>query len=379
MNRPASRPLRIYVPSFRADRHWWPTVLEPLGPDLAQAPPSDYQRRVAGEWLASGRAMLRAVAPESADVAVLPFALEALLEVPQLRFEAARLASDAREQGLPMLVFCHGDIELSSPGRNCVIFRTSSHVRRLASTDVPMPAWVMDPEEEMPVGARPWSARPVVSFVGQAYPLGVTFPSRLQSWIKWGKAITKGGLTVAGVARHVGAPEYHFDRAAAVLALRHARDIDGQILVRQAMTRLDMGRAADRRLHLEFLAALAAADYVLAPRGGGNYSYRLYESLACGRPAITVDSGMPFPCRHEVPWDDLVLALKARQLPRLSSYVRSRHTVMEPRWLELQALCRGSWKSFLCANGFFTRLVANVTSTVDAGDADPARLAAALR
>jgi hypothetical protein len=253
------------------------------------------------------------------------------------------------------------------------------HARRIAPTDVPLPAWVEDPADKITLARRPWSARPVVNFIGQAYPLGAEFSSVPEAWLKWVKATARAGLTAAKFAGLVGVPEYHFHRTAAVLALGHTSLLDARIVLRPGPTRLDQARPNDASRQLEFLTAIAGSDYTLAPRGDGNYSHRLYESLACGRPAIIVESGMPLPRARKLPWDDLVIRLKAHQLLRIGPHIRRRHEMAPCRWEEVQASCRSVWKEQLSATGFFTALVGNLTASLDEGVADAVSLAAALR
>jgi hypothetical protein len=144
------------------------------------------------------------------------------------------------------------------------------------------------------------------------------------------------------------------------------------------MTRLDLEREEDQGYYLEFLGTIVGSDYTLAPRGEANHSYRLYESLACGRPAIVIDSKMAFPCA-EIPWSDIVLEVKLREMPCLGHQVRARHAEVEQPWVELQRRCRAAWLTNLSADGFFTRLVQRLTTARDAGAVEAGALAQSLR
>ena len=56
-----------------------------------------------------------------------------------------------------------------------------------------------------------------------------------------------------------------------------------------------------------YVENLVASDYVLCARGAGNFSYRLYETLSCGRIPVFVDTDCVLP--HE-DVDRLALALR---------------------------------------------------------------------
>jgi hypothetical protein len=375
----SSRPLRIYVPRSSADRHWWPTLLEPLSEALAQAAPSQYQRRVAGSWSSEGRKHLQLAEASEADVAVLPFGIEASVEVPRLAAEAVRLAADAASSGLLMLVFCHGDVEVPAPGPNCLVLRNSRARSDLAPQDVPLPAWVEDPSDSVQIRPRAWHSRPIVNFVGQAYPLGVNFPSRRDAMTKWIKAGARGMLTAANLADRFGVPRYQAQRAAAVIALRLARRVEGHVVLRSQPTRLDMGRTDDQDRHREMIEAITTSDYTLAPRGYGNYSFRLYESLACGRPAVLIESGMAFPCSTDCHWETIAVTLRRHQLARLGTHLHRRHSRIRPQWEAIQMRCRSEWERHLSATGFLSRLVRCLTDCLDAGITDPTSMAQKLR
>jgi hypothetical protein len=278
-----------------------------------------------------------------------------------------------------MLVFCQGDVEVRSPGPNCLTFRTSSSTRTLNAHDIPLPAWIADPSHSTEIGRSAWSSPPTVNFVGQAYPLGAEFTSRAKASAKWIKAAIRAMATSLGAADRLGMPRYHAQRAAAVQALRMSRQVKARVVLRPAPTRLDMNRATDRALHLELLSAIVGSDYTLAPRGYGNYSFRLYESLACGRPAILVESGMPLPCATECPWHEIVLTLSTPQLLRLGVHVSRRHDLVRQRWSAIQELCRSSWETYLSAHGFFSRLARKLTTHRASGAVDLDALVASLR
>lgn len=373
-----TRQLRIFVPSVRATRHYWPTFLEPLGERLGASPITSYQRGEAGQWIHHGTRLLELAEPDRADVAVLPFSLDACGAEPELRAVAARLAVEAQNRGLPMLVFSRGDVEATFLPSNCLVLARDLHRERLTPTDVPTPTWIEDPGERIEISPRPWTARPLVNFVGQAYPLGVEFESRRQAGVKWAKMLVRAGLTATTLAKPLSAPPYYAHRLVGVIALQRARGIDSRVQLRASMTRLDLERPEDQDHYLEFLAMISGSDYTLAPRGDANHSYRLYESLACGRPAIVVDSKMAYPCA-ELPWRDVVVELKLRELPRLGQHVQARHGDVRERWAELQRRCRTSWLEHLSADGYFTRLVHTVTAARDACAVEASSLASALR
>ncbi|HVY08727.1 MAG TPA: hypothetical protein VHB18_01085 [Mycobacteriales bacterium] len=373
------RPLRVHVVPAPFDRHRIATFIEPLSRSLSWlGTPSPFQESVAGAWRDVGPDVIVPTDLDQSDVAVLPYGLEPCGRDASLFEETKRLASAVERAGKLMLVFCLGDRELPSPGPNCVVFRTTARMGALGSKDVVMPAWVADPADKVALTFAPWSETPTVNFVGFAYPLGAEFANRRTAARQWSKAAIRSLATATGLASRLGVPPYYPHRLAAVAALQRAEGIKPDISLRQTMVRLDMDRDSDRDLHREFLERIAAADYTLSVRGRGNYSYRLYESLAIGRPVISVRSRDIRPCGQDVPWDVVSTDVSITDLPRLGSIVRTAHFNRRSNWQEVQHVCRQAWCDSLSAHGYFLRLVNRVTQLADASALSPEAIATAL-
>jgi hypothetical protein len=375
-------PLRVHVFPFehlRVDRgrQRVPAFVEPFASVLPWlGAPSAYQRSVAGEWVDAVPNVVVSASLGSADIAVLPFDLEVCGD--ELYARARYLATQALAEGKVMLVFCQGDVEYPAPGPNCVVLRTSSSRRSLGPSDVVMPAWIADPATKIPLDVRPWGTTPTVNFVGHAYPLGMDHGGPGRAAVKWLKAGLRAFATSAGMDAHLGWPPAHLHRVAAVAALRSARGLDAQVVLRQAMTRLDQGPSEADALLLDYLRRILASDYTLAVRGAGNYSYRLYESLAVGRPAVSVRTGDVRPCVNDVPWEAITIDVPLRRLSGLGPAVRRGHLIHQHDWPELQTLCRQSWVDWLSAPAYFRRLADRVSGLADRGSLTPEAIATAL-
>ncbi len=369
----------MHVLEFEYQRMRMATFIEAFASVLAwPGPPTAYQASVAGDWV---RAVPEFVVPaslEDADVAMLPFDLEACSFGAGLYDKAVQLASQARDAGKVVLAFCQGDVEFAPPGPNCVVFRTSSSRRALGRQDVMMPAWVADPADKIELQVRPWAGTPKVNFVGQAYPLGIDFGGPVKTAVKWSKALGRAAATAVGAVGRFGKSPMHLQRAAAVAALQRARGVEADIVLRESMVRLELEEPDTDALHMAYLRRLAESDYTLAVRGFGNYSYRLYESLAVGRPVVSVRTDDVRPCAHDVPWERISIDVPVRRLPWIGSAVRDGHQSRRAEWIELQQLCRGSWLESLSAPGYFRRLARRVSALASRGPLTPETIAAEL-
>jgi hypothetical protein len=104
----------------------------------------------------------------------------------------------------------------------------------------------------------------------------------------------------------------------------------------------------------------------------------LYESLAAGRPVVSVRTHDVRPCARDVAWDRLSIDVPFGKLPWLGPTIRRGHLDRREEWEELQRQCRASWREHLSAPGYFRRLARRVTKLASRGPLTPAAIAAEL-
>ena len=99
---------------------------------------------------------------------------------------------------------------------------------------------------------------------------------------------------------------------------------------------------------------MVGSDYVLCIRGAGNFSYRLYETLSCGRIPVFVDTDCVLPYERWIDWPSLGVWLPEKDLPRIAERVAAFHELLSPtEFRERQRACRRLWEEWLSPVGFF--------------------------
>jgi hypothetical protein len=107
----------------------------------------------------------------------------------------------------------------------------------------------------------------------------------------------------------------------------------------------------------EYVQNIVDSDYVLCARGAGNFSYRLYETLSCGRIPVFVDTDCVLPLEDEIDWRALCVWVDARGVDTIGKRVRSFHERLSPEaFIELQRRARATWEEFLSPLGFVRSL-----------------------
>jgi hypothetical protein len=96
------------------------------------------------------------------------------------------------------------------------------------------------------------------------------------------------------------------------------------------------------------------SDYTLCVRGVGNFSYRLYETLSCGRIPVFVDTDCVLPYDSVIRWKDYCVYLDESEVAVIGERIAEFHRELSPSRFEgLQRDCRKLWEDYISPAGFF--------------------------
>lgn len=282
-------------------------------------------------WAAIGRSVLALTDdPAAADFAVLPatWSHYGRAGAVPLAESFARTAADA---GLPLIVFVESDRREPLPFDAALVYRSSLDRSTRQPNERPFPAWSGDYVERFREGVLPLREkgdRPVVGFCGVPEP-------RVR-----GEALS--------VLEQSAAMETRFIRRMGYLAGTISWTRLGGVLTPV------WNEAAGRRAREEYLDNLFASDYVLCARGAGNFSYRLYETLSCGRVPVFIDTDSALPYDDTVDWKRSVVWCAEAELATLPDRVRAHWEARSSAEFQaLQRECRAFWQERLSPEGFF--------------------------
>jgi hypothetical protein len=326
-------------------------ILDPfIGEDSSlRAARTDYRREVAGDYLTVAHSLFSITDDiASCDFALLPSWLGGILSEPDRAATAAAFCARANDAGKVVLVDCRGDDYFHSPWPGTVLLHNTGRASRRAPAEVTLPAWVVDPGD---CGRRDYSEVATVGFCGTAPP---TTLERRPPW-RW---VAARAAYAASAARSEGGllttAKAHFPlyaRARAIKALRATADVRADLVLRASFTSLP--DAMSTSLHAEFIANLSRTDYTLAARGKGNFSMRLYETLAAGRIPVLVDTDSPLPLPSRIAWADHVVWVPGDRLSEVGRIVADFHREIGADGLsELQVKCRALWRRHLSMSGY---------------------------
>src|SRR5439155_22282233 len=112
-----------------------------------------------------------------------------------------------------------------------------------------------------------------------------------------------------------------------------------------------------REARREYVQNIVDSNYLLCVRGAGNFSYRLYETLSCGRIPLFVNSDCVLPFQSEINWKDYCVWVDEKDVDRVGEIVAAFHDSLTNRqFLDLKRECRELWEDYLSPEGVFWNL-----------------------
>jgi hypothetical protein len=310
-----------------------------------------------------GRSFFEMTSLEEADIAVMPVAWELVTNNDPAMDLAHEFAEKVKASGKRTIIFFWSDSDEEVPIDGTVVFRTSMYRSKRRTNEYAMPAWGDDfvaKYREGRVLVREKGETPIVGFCGYAAPLEPSFGWKLRTAASASAAIlrerkmqAKGGPLTLGATIRKEALRY----------LSQDNRVQTNFIIRDRF--LAGARLADGRVDLdtfskaqfEYVQNMIGSDYVLCARGRGNFSYRLYETLSCGRIPIFVDTDCVLPYDFALNWARHSVWVDAGELSKISEKVVEFHDNLSPqKFKDIQRENRVFWERWLSPEGFFTNL-----------------------
>lgn len=304
-----------------------------------------------------GKEFLQLVAPEDAEVALLPFDGSHLLNFrgpsnPRAVELAARFVNRARAAGLRTIVILNSDSTAAIPLPDVLVFRTSLNRRTRAPHEFALPAWHEDLVANHLDGRVTLKERPDVPSVGFCGLVATRRP-RLRRQFK---------MVFRRLVRLIGLRIDHSDgiylRRQAMDALSRCPAVRTRFIARSDcfLGAVDTPEAI-ARMRREYIENLIDSDYALCARGYGNFSFRFFEAMSVGRiPAlVNTECVLPYDFMHD--YQEYCVTVPECRLRELGLAVSEFHARLSPEcYLDRQQKIREFWVRWLSPEGFFRNL-----------------------
>lgn len=283
------------------------------------------------------------VAPEEARAIVLPNNFLTITK------ETDRYIQKYIELGeklhIPVFLFSVGDFtdHLTFDPR-VYAFRFSVYGSTVAPRDIVMPTLTEDNAKEG-ISIRTKLAKPLVSFCGMG-----GFPS----WRGWAGYLVKVVLhTVRGSRPHIVGVYW---RRLAMRACERSSLVDTHFIVRKSFSGNRKSIELDPKVaRKEYLDSIINSDFVIAPKGDGNYSNRFVKALCMGRIPVLVDTDTVLPLKEVIDYTKISVTVPMNRVGDTAKYIREFYdSLTEEEWQARQALARETFEKYLRQDSFFT-------------------------
>ncbi len=265
------------------------------------------------KYIANGHEIFQMESLVGADLAIYPAS-------PTMNPKAFRAF---QEMTFPkhLVVFFNDDSDETLEYRDdTTIFRTSFYKSSKKPREFAIPGWSMD-YGQFPI--RQWSSIPTIGFCGQVYPLDVR----------------KAALDV-----------FDSDPRISKNFVRRDKFWGGWIAG---------GRKEEtgKQVRREFLNNMENSDYILCARGGGNFSYRIYETMMGGRIPVLVNTDCVLPYDFIVNWNEFFPIIDKSDIPNIGNLLLDFHHSLSPEeFMERQNKLRKLWEEWISPLGFFSNM-----------------------
>jgi len=294
------------------------------------------------------------------DFAVLPMAWE-YYYITGKKNDAIDFISECREAGKKVFTITMGDFGVTPMDKDVYIFRQNGYQSRRLKYQYALPAFIPCPMQRIfnakEIYIRHKSAKPVVGFCGQSKT----------NIIKSFKDVFKTAIQNVKYHSRLSFYEPHALYPSTLLRQRVLRIIedDNRIIsnfIKRKKYRAGVSdRASREKTTLEFFQNIMDSDYIVCLRGGGNFSVRLYETLAMGRIPVFVNTDCILPYDQILEWKKYTIWIEAADLSSLPDRIVSFHnSLSEEQFMGLQKKCRQLWENYLSMNGFYQNFLQNI-------------------
>ncbi|MBI4120930.1 MAG: exostosin family protein [Parcubacteria group bacterium] len=114
-------------------------------------------------------------------------------------------------------------------------------------------------------------------------------------------------------------------------------------------------------MRAEYLKNIQESDFVLAPRGDGNFSVRFYEALALGRIPVLVDTESILPLEKEIKYRDFVVVVPHEDVGRVEEYILDFYNKHSPEeFAAAQVQARETFKKYLRFDAFLKHVLSQM-------------------
>lgn len=293
---------------------------------------------------------------EEADAILAPHPISVVNE--QTKPYIDQMRSYARETGKKLILFIGSDLSHDIHVDGVLALKGSQYGYLSTDSEFTVVPFAEDLSQEYPLMWRTKGEKATISFCGWA---GFAGPS---SYIKY---IVR--LLQVELVAFLSGREYLnvrkkglYWRRRAMRALSADNRIQTSFIVRKTFSASAKTISIDpETARREYVTNIAESDFVLTPKGDGNFSVRFYEALSLGRIPVLVDTDMCLPLEHIVPYESFVIRVPYTEIDRIADIVADTYQKLsDEEFIAMQKAARHAYETWLRYDRFYKFLFSEV-------------------
>lgn len=330
--------IRLYIPEPVSNvslAHWFMPIPENM----------TYQKGLPQNFFETSVERVSDVA--QAEAIVLPNNFKNSL-TPEVCAYVTKYADLGEKMNKPVVVFSLGDFADDAVFDSRVFaLRYSLYKQRMRPRDISMPNQTED-NAKNGVTNRSKQDRPLVSFCGMGdLP---TLKSSIKYHIKNLSFDVKSLFDKSWCAKKMGV----YWRRAIMRACSRSVLVRTHFIVRKTFSgnrkTIELDPAQARK---EYLDSITESDFVLAPKGDGNYSNRFLKTLCIGRIPVVVDTDIVLPLEDVIDYSLISVRVPMDKVHETPKYIREFYdSLTEEEWQQRQYLARKVFQKYLRQDSF---------------------------
>jgi hypothetical protein len=288
-----------------------------------------------------------------ADIVILPMSWNYYLVTKQLH-KVEKLIEEAEVLHKKVIIIITGDYGVAIPNfRNIIVLRTSGYRTKLNKFHCGTPVFIDDPMKRMyktTVVEQNYAVNPVIGFCGQT---NTSLSNALKELLK---VIYRNILFYLKVNNQL--PQHiqstTFNRSRVLNVVKNSKTLRANFIERRKYRAGVVSKEAREKTELEFYDNMLGSNYVICIRGAGNFSVRLYETLAMGRIPVFINTDCLLPLPMDIDWSKHSVWIEFNELYKLEEKIIEFHnSFSEEEFKRLQLSNRKVWEEKLTLKGFF--------------------------
>jgi len=272
--------------------------------------------------------------------------------------DAIKMAELADRYGKRLIIWFKGDLVPRIPFDNYILFLPGIVKSRQKKNHIASPVFIDDPQPLFGESAkllRPKNGKPTVGFCGYASTNALKTAWSIASATKL-KVYEKMGR---GDFEETPILPSTFLRSRVLKSLEKNNSVETDFVIRQSYTPATprgIETNGNKRVN-DFYENMYGTDYTLCMRGYGNWSYRFYQTLACGRIPVFVDTECVLPDIGSADWKEYCVWINSTDIRNAGDIIARFHSAMAAgEFSDLQSACRKLWEEHLTLQGFIPKL-----------------------